>query len=351
LYSTEWMQEEMLEETVPEIQRSSLANTVLMLKGLGITDVLGFDFMDSPGNAMLEKALLQLCYLGALAPKTGAITPLGEKLLELPVEPELSRILIEAIELGCLDPVLTIVSLLSAENVLYRPNRDDLRLEAAQCHQRFYDPDGDHMSMLNVYDNWMKNGKSSQWCRRNFIDSRAMNRSGKIRSQLEGLVQQRWKPGRSENNSSSRRILQSVVAGLFTNAARLVPVGGAMSACYRTVGRETEQLVHVHPSSAVMQLQERPAWVVFSDLLMTSKAFMRQVSAVQHSWLKQPLADMRKVHVEELSGREVKRRREPSPEPEPEQDPAKLVRRNDDSGISEARKRFLERKAAKKKKK
>ena len=140
------------------------------------------------------------------------------------------------------------------------------------------------MSMLNVYDNWIKNGKSSQWCRRNFIDSRcslqrliaccwlvhclsdcthsagccsAMNRSGKIRSQLEGLVQQRWKPGRSENNSSSRRILQSVVAGLFTNAARLVPVGGAMSACYRTVGRETEQLVHVHPSSAVLDPQHQ----------------------------------------------------------------------------------------------
>eukprot|EP00658_Telonema_sp_P-2_P033060 TRINITY_DN24342_c0_g1_i2.p1 TRINITY_DN24342_c0_g1~~TRINITY_DN24342_c0_g1_i2.p1 ORF type:complete len:543 (-),score=129.46 TRINITY_DN24342_c0_g1_i2:112-1740(-) len=319
LYSAEWMHTEMAEETLPEIQRASLANTVLMLKGLGISDVLKFDYMDPPSSELLEKALVQLAYLGALGHSDGKITPLGEKMLELPVEPEMSRILLRAIELGCLDPVLTIVALLSAENVLYRPGREDLRQEANESHSRFHHFEGDHLTLLNVYESWDKNGRSPRWCRRRFVDSRAMNRARQIREQLESVMEQRWQPDRSayRHNDSTSRILESLVAGLFPNSARLVPVS-AGTACYRTLGSQ-QLLVHMHPSSAILSEKERPIWVVYSDLLLTSKAYMKQVSRVKQEWIRDLVDSMKHVNLAELTGKVTSnKRKEPEPEAPPE---------------------------------
>jgi len=94
LYSSECF-DGFADETVPEIQRTSLSNTVLYLKALGIRDVLGFDFLDAPSEEQVVQALLLLHTLGAID-RHGDITPLGVQMSSFPLEPNLSRAVIEA---------------------------------------------------------------------------------------------------------------------------------------------------------------------------------------------------------------------------------------------------------------
>jgi ATP-dependent RNA helicase DHX8/PRP22 len=104
----------MLLTTIPEIQRTNLANTVLTLKALGINDLLGFDFMDPPPVQTLIAAMEQLYGLGALDDE-GLLTRLGRKMAEFPLEPQLSKMLIASVDMGCSDEILTIVAMLSVQ--------------------------------------------------------------------------------------------------------------------------------------------------------------------------------------------------------------------------------------------
>jgi pre-mRNA-splicing factor ATP-dependent RNA helicase DHX38/PRP16 len=110
----------MLPNTVPEIQRTNLGNVILLLKSLGIKNLLEFDFMDPPPQENIQQSLYQLWVLGALN-NLGELTPLGRKMVEFPLDPPLSKMLIISEELGCSNEVVTIVSMLSVQTVFYRP--------------------------------------------------------------------------------------------------------------------------------------------------------------------------------------------------------------------------------------
>jgi ATP-dependent RNA helicase DHX8/PRP22 len=110
----------MLSTNVPEIQRTNLASTVLSLKAMGINDLLSFDFMDPPPLETMVMAMEQLHALSALDDE-GLLTKLGRRMAEFPLEPQLSKMLIMSVQLGCAEEALTIVSMLSVQNVFYRP--------------------------------------------------------------------------------------------------------------------------------------------------------------------------------------------------------------------------------------
>ncbi|TEB18488.1 nucleoside tri phosphatase, partial [Perkinsus sp. BL_2016] len=103
------------ENTIPEIQRTNLGNVVLLLKRLGINDLLNFDFLDPPPAETLLKALESLYSLGALNDH-GELTKLGRKMAEFPLDPMLSKTVIASDPLCCSDEVVTIVSMLSLQN-------------------------------------------------------------------------------------------------------------------------------------------------------------------------------------------------------------------------------------------
>lgn len=110
----------MLPTAVPEIQRTNLENTVLLLKAMGVNDLLNFDFMDPPPVQTLINSLETLFELGALDDE-GLLTKLGRKMAEFPMEPQLSKMLLTSVDLKCSDEVITIVAMLSVQNVFYRP--------------------------------------------------------------------------------------------------------------------------------------------------------------------------------------------------------------------------------------
>lgn len=115
----------MLVSTVPEIQRTNLANVVLLLKSLDVDDLLTFHFMDPPPQDNMLNSMFQLWTLGALD-NTGRMTDLGRKMVEFPLDPTLSKMLIQSEKMGCSIEVLTIVSMLSVPSLFFRPRgRED----------------------------------------------------------------------------------------------------------------------------------------------------------------------------------------------------------------------------------
>ena len=96
---------------------------------MGINDLLGFDFMDPPPPATLVSALEQLYNLGALD-EEGLLTRLGRKMAEFPLDPPVSKMLIASVDLGCSEEVLTIIGMLSAQNIFYRPREKQSQVGA-----------------------------------------------------------------------------------------------------------------------------------------------------------------------------------------------------------------------------
>ncbi|KAL3268521.1 hypothetical protein HHI36_007630 [Cryptolaemus montrouzieri] len=262
----------MLPTSVPEIQRTNLATTVLDLKTMGINDLLHFDFMDAPPVQSLIMALEQLHSLSALDDE-GLLTRLGRRMAEFPLEPNLSKMLIMSVALQCSDEILTIVSLLSVQNVFYRPK--DKQALADQKKAKLNQPEGDHLTLLAVYNNWKNNKFSNAWCYENFVQIRSLKKAQDIRKQLLGIMD-RHKLEVVSTEKNTVRVQKAVCSGFFRNAAKKDPQEG-----YRTL--VDNQVVYIHPSSALFNRQ--PEWVIYQELVQTTKEYMREVTAIDPKWL------------------------------------------------------------------
>ena len=167
MYTAYSYQQELDETTIPEIQRTNLGNVVLMLKSLGINDLIHFDFMDPPPAETLIRALEQLYALGALNDE-GDLTKLGRRMAEFPLDPMLSKAVIQSETYKCVDQSLTICSMLSVGNsIFYRPKEKAIHADNAR--KNFFRPGGDQMTLLNVFEQWKETNYSINWCFENFI--------------------------------------------------------------------------------------------------------------------------------------------------------------------------------------
>lgn len=133
------------------------------------------------------KALESLYALGALDDH-GELTKLGRKMAEFPLDPMMSKALLAADELGCSEEVATIVSMLSVQNsVFFRPKE---RKEAADnAKKAFFDPHGDHLTLLKVFNGWVDSNYAAQWCFENFVQLKAMKKARDIRDQIIALME------------------------------------------------------------------------------------------------------------------------------------------------------------------
>uniref|UniRef100_A0A673NIU4 RNA helicase n=1 Tax=Sinocyclocheilus rhinocerous TaxID=307959 RepID=A0A673NIU4_9TELE len=272
LYTAWAFKHEMEETSIPEIQRTNLGNVVLLLKSLGINDLIHFDFMDPPPHETLVLALEQLYALGALN-HLGELTKLGRRMAELPVDPMLSKMILASEHYKCSEEILTVAAMLSVNNsIFYRPK--DKVVHADNARMNFVVPGGDHIVLLNVYTQWVESGYSTQWCFENFIQFRSMKRARDVRDQLEGLMD-RIEVELSSCSGESVPIRKAVTAGYFYHTARLSKGG------YKTV--KHQQTVFVHPNSSLFE--EQPRWMIYHELVFTTKEFMRQVIEIESGWL------------------------------------------------------------------
>ncbi|KAI9495488.1 P-loop containing nucleoside triphosphate hydrolase protein [Zychaea mexicana] len=274
---TQWaFYNEMDENTQPEIQRVNLSNVILLLKSLGVNDLLNFDFLDPPQEDTVIRACSQLYALGAFNDQ-GQLTKLGRRMAEFPMDPTLSKAIVASEKYGCTEEVVSICAMLSEQSsLLYRPK--DKKLLADTAHQNLVALGGDHLTLLNIWTQWVETDYSIQWCYENFIQHRTLERVRNVRDQLVQLLDRVEVPLISNPNPADITPIQkAVTSGFFFNGARLNRSGES----YRTI--KQNQTVHVHPSSSM--LEKKPRWVVYYELVLTSKEYMRQVMEIQPNWL------------------------------------------------------------------
>ncbi|XP_072302775.1 ATP-dependent RNA helicase DHX33 [Eucyclogobius newberryi] len=261
--------------TVPEIQRCNLAGVMLQLMALGIPNVKNFDFMSKPSPEAVCSALEHLELLGAVEKKDGqfVLTALGKKMASFPLEPRYAKTILLSPEYSCSEEVIIIVSLLSVDTVLYNPpaRRD----EVLAARKKFTSSEGDHMTLLSIYRAFKKVSGNKDWCRENFVNSRNMSLVKDVQAQLKEIcLKQNLKlVSCGADTESVRRCL---ARGMFVNAAELQPDGTYLAL-------DTHQPVAIHPSSVLFQA--KPAYVVFNELLHTSRCYMRDLCLVDADWL------------------------------------------------------------------
>ncbi|RKP23951.1 P-loop containing nucleoside triphosphate hydrolase protein [Syncephalis pseudoplumigaleata] len=147
---------EMDDNTTPEIQRTNLSSVILMLKSLGIHDLINFDFMDPPPAETVINSLSQLYALGALNSQ-GELTKLGRRMAEFPMDPMLAKMIVASEQYRCSEEIASICGMLSVQNsIFYRPK--DKKLFADQARRNLTRPEGDHITLLNIWEQVLPDG-------------------------------------------------------------------------------------------------------------------------------------------------------------------------------------------------
>ncbi|GAB1316921.1 DEAH-box ATP-dependent RNA helicase prp22 [Madurella fahalii] len=257
LYTEAVYQSEMLPSPIPAIQRQNVCTTILMLKAMGINDLLRFDFMDPPPANTMRAALQELYALGALDDK-GILTRLGRRIADFHLESSLAKVLIVAGELGCSDEIL--------------------QVKADQKKAKFHDLHGDHLTLLNVYNAWKQSGYLSSWCFENFVLARSMRQAKDVQEQLVKVMERYHQPIVSCGRETDR-VHRALCAGVFRNAARRETEAG--TGCYKTIVQGTQ--VYMHPSSALFGKQAE--WVIYHGLVLTLREYMHWTTSIEPKWL------------------------------------------------------------------
>ncbi|XP_030007577.1 probable ATP-dependent RNA helicase DHX40 isoform X1 [Sphaeramia orbicularis] len=357
IYNKEFWEKCMPEYTIPEIQRTSLTAVILTLKCLGVHDVIRFPYLDCPEERFILEALKQLYQFDAID-RRGRVTQLGELMVEFPLHPGLTRALLKAASLGCQDLLLPVAAMLSVENIFIRPGHPDKQKEAEKKHSALAAKSGgmnDFATLLSVFQLCKSSDKPSAWCKDHWIHWRALKSAFSVETQLRDILlrlqQKRDFPVEVFDGNKSELFRRCLCTGYFTNVAR------------RSVGKVFctmdghGSMVHVHPSSSLFDQEAELDWIIFHDVLVTSRVYIRTVCPVRYEWVKDLLPKLHEVDVYELSNvaREevtdeeimkwenkeaAKRQQEVSVDDAMK----KLEKRNDDASVSDARARYLQRK-------
>jgi len=237
--------------SVPEIQRSNLAPIILQQKALGIDNIARFDFLTPPPSELVIRALELLYSLGALDEYAKLTKPLGLRMAELAVEPMMGKVLLASPSFDCLSEMLSIAAMASLQGSVWFQH-DGEKKAADTARRKFAVEEGDHLTLLNVYQAFVTKGrKDSSWCRTNFLNYKSMTKAVSIRAQLkryierfgvnvdESLASNGHQTDRADKGEKIRRCLTT---GFFAHAARMQPDGS-----FRTVNGGT--VLYAHPSS------------------------------------------------------------------------------------------------------
>lgn len=280
LYTEEAFKKELIEQTYPEILRSNLSSTVLELKKLGIDDLVHFDLMDPPAPETLMRALEELNYLACLD-DDGNLTQLGRLASEFPLDPALAVMLISSPEFYCSNEILSITALLSVPQVFVRPASQ--RKRADEMKNLFSHQDGDHLTLLNVYHAFKGTDAQSnpkQWCHDHFLSLRSLQSADNVRMQLLRIMEREELEMVStpfEDKKYYENIRRALCAGFFMQIAKKDSGGKSV---YTTI--KDNQNVLLHPSTVLAHDAE---WVLYNEFVLTTKNYIRTVTAVKPEWL------------------------------------------------------------------
>ncbi|KAE8335137.1 hypothetical protein BDV24DRAFT_144494 [Aspergillus arachidicola] len=282
---TQQAYEQLLEATVPEIQRSNLAPVIMQLKALGIDNIVRYDFLTPPPAEPVIRAFELLYSLGVVDDYAKLTQPLGMRMAELAVDPMMAKVLLSAESLNCLSEILSIAAMVSLQGSVWVQHEGDKKA-AESSRRRFAVEEGDHLTYLNVYQAFITIGKKDpKWCRDNLLNYRSLQRAMSIRAQLKRYLE-RFGIRVDETPSLHHKadfkrypenIQRCLTTGYFAHAAKMQSNGTFKSA----TGGLT---LHAHPSS--LMFNRKADWVIFHEILQTGdKTFIRDITKIEKGYL------------------------------------------------------------------
>ena len=274
--------------TAPEIVRSDLASTVLQIKAMGIDNIMNFEWISPPPASNMIKALELLYALRALDDDAKLTNPLGIHLAELPVEPQLGKMLLVSSEMGCVREALTVAAYMQVRSLWVTHRGQKKRLD--EMRQRFAVEEGDAIMMLNIHDAYRDARNQSKFANNNMLNNRALLRAGDVRAQLKRHLDRLGVITNSSCGEDTIPIRRAIAAGFFANAAALAPYGGGadgsvFNSLRASSARARARELRVHPSSAIFN--SRPTCVVYCSAVRTDREYMRDVTVVEADWLRE----------------------------------------------------------------
>lgn len=269
--------EKLQENTLPEIQRSPLLETITLLMSLGVENVTTFPLVSKMPRTNLVSALELLYALQAIDDR-GKLSETGQLMAQFNLDPRLSKMLVSLQSACCTKEACKIAAILQVKEIYTQSGRHANNLWSNQDLQNLCSSQGDLITYLNILNSFMEKPRNKKWADRRCLNYQALVNASNIADKIERQVR-----GCGLNITSSRgrteTIQRSVVSGLFANAAYLHPSGD-----YKTI--RGEQSVHIHPTSVFSnELIEKPKFVVFVEILTTTRAYMRHIMGVEQSWL------------------------------------------------------------------
>jgi pre-mRNA-splicing factor ATP-dependent RNA helicase DHX38/PRP16 len=178
-------------------------------------------------------------------------------------------------ELNCSAEICTIVSMLSVPNIFFRP-KDKLE-ESDAAREKFFVAESDHLTLLHIYQQWKSHSYDETWCLDHFIQYKSMKRAREVRSQLMDIMKIE-KMSYVSCGTNWDIVRKCICSAYFHQPAKFKSIG-------EYVNLRTGMSCHLHPTSALYGLGYTPDYIVYHELIMTTKQYMQYVTAVDAHWL------------------------------------------------------------------
>ncbi|XP_038592193.1 DEAD/H (Asp-Glu-Ala-Asp/His) box polypeptide 32a isoform X1 [Micropterus salmoides] len=270
-------------EKSPQILESNITPTVLFLKRMEIAGLAQCDFIDRPDPEGLMQALEELDYLAALD-DDGNLSEIGIIMSEIPLDPQTAKALVASCEFDCVSEMLTIAAMLSAPCCFLEPPAG-MTHEAVQCLRKFQHPEGDHFTLINIYNAFKQSQKdqyfsAEKWSQDYFLDHSALKAAEVIRSELTETLNRIELPISEPSfgtKTNTHNIKRALLAGFFMQIARDVDGSGNYFILTH------KHMAQVHPLSGYGAQSHKlglPEWVVFHEYTLSKNNCMRTVSEI-----------------------------------------------------------------------
>lgn len=271
--------------TAPEILRSNLAEVILRMLFLKLGRITSFPFLDKPGARSIKDGFDLLFELGAVVRKGSrvSLTEKGRIMARIPMDPRISRMMLEAEKEGCLSQMAIIASALSIQDPRERPS--DTAADADRMHASFKDPDSDFITLLNIWNQYQRSwdllktqNKMRRFCKKNFLSFIRIREWMDIHGQITDILkEQGLDRGKACGSSESlyASIHRSILSGYLSNIA----IKKDNNIYLAAKGRE----VMIFPGSVLFK--KRCPWIVAADMVRTSRLFARTAARIDATWL------------------------------------------------------------------
>ncbi len=290
--------------TPPEIQRSNLAEVILRMLYLRLGNIQDFPFLDPPSPAAVKDGFGVLKELGAVDDHR-KLTRLGHLMARLPIDPRLSRMLIEARKEGALRELMILTAALSVQDPRERPM--DKEAQADQAHAPFKDPRSDFVMLLKIWEASFLGEKSEsrsklrKFCRERYLSYRRMREWRDIHDEIEDLLAEMGDfPDVFDPGATAQQAKSEGEAGRDANASSLPPAGydaihrSILSGYLSHIGMRKEKNNYlaaknrqamIFPGSGLFN--KGGSWIVASELVQTSRLYARIVASIQPEWIEE----------------------------------------------------------------